>query len=267
MQAALDIADSGFEAVLVEKEPVIGGHMAQLSETFSTLDCSQCMVTPCTVAVGQHPNIQALALSEVVDVERIAGPTGEHDGGGAVLSKRGGDGFRVRIKRYPRYVNEDRCMTCGDCAEACPIVVANECDHGLAARCAIHLRSSQPVPGVYRLDPEACLGPFPLACGRCPEACGVGAIDCDVQPETREMDVGAIVVATGCELCEDKAVAAYEYKSHPNVMDGLEFERMPSAFQAAWARDRRRKATNLLLSDDELGATEAEALVAATEAA
>ena len=160
MQAALDIVNSGFEVVLVEKEPSIGGHMAQLSEVFPTLECSQCTLTPRTAEVRQHPNIQLLTLNEVVDVERIAGPTGERDGGGAAISKRDGDGFRVRIKTHPRYVNQDRCTACGDCAEACPVVAPNEFDRGLAARRPIYIRSPQAVPAVYQLDPEACLGLF-----------------------------------------------------------------------------------------------------------
>jgi heterodisulfide reductase subunit A len=221
MQAALDIANSGCEVMLVEKEPSIGGHMAQLSETFPTLDCSQCILTPRTVEVGQHPNIELLTLSEVVDVQRIAGAPGEDE------SAQGG--FSVRIKRHPRYVMEDKCTACGDCAKACPVVVPNEFDRGLAARRAIYIPSPQAVPAVYRLDPDTCLGLFPLACGKCAAACDVEAIDYDMQPEIIEEEVGAIVVATGYELYQDKAVAAYEYMSHPDVMDGLEFERMLSA--------------------------------------
>jgi heterodisulfide reductase subunit A len=217
MQAALDIADSGYEVILVEKEPSIGGHMAQLSETFPTLDCSQCILTPRTVEVGQHPNIRLLTLSEVTGAERLSADEGGHRG------------FRVRIRRNPRYVDETKCTACGDCAEACPVVVPNEFDRGLAARRAIYIPSPQAVPAVYRLDPEACLGLFPLACGSCAEACDVGAIDYDMQPEILEEEVDAIVVATGYELYQNEAVAAYEYMSHPDVMDGLEFERMLSA--------------------------------------
>lgn len=211
MQAALDIANSGCEVILVEREPSIGGHMAQLSETFPTLDCSQCILTPRTVEVGQHPNIRLLTLSEVVGVEGEVGS------------------FRVRILRHPRYVIEEECTACGDCVEVCPVVVPNEFDRGLAARRAIYIPSPQAVPGAYRLDPDACLGLFPLACGNCADACELGAINYDMQPEIVEEEVGAIVAATGYELYQDEAVAAYEYMSHPNVMDGLEFERMLSA--------------------------------------
>jgi heterodisulfide reductase subunit A len=211
MQAALDIAGSGHEVVLVEKKPYIGGHMAQLSETFPTLDCSQCILTPRTVEISQHPNIRLFTLSEVVAVEGEVGC------------------FRVRILRHPRYVVEEKCTACGDCAQVCPVVVPNEFDRGLAARRAIYIPSPQAVPASYRLDPTACLGLFPLACGKCVEVCGARAIDYDMGPETVEVEVGAIIVATGYELYQDEAVMAYAYMSHPDVMDGLEFERLLSA--------------------------------------
>ena len=211
MQAALDIANSGYEVILVEKEPAIGGHMAQLSETFPTLDCSQCILTPRMVEVGQHPHIELLTLSEVVAVEGEVGS------------------FRVRILRHPRYVIEERCTACGDCVQVCPVVVPNEFDRGLAARRAIYIPSPQAVPAAYCLDPDVCLGLFPLACGKCAQACGRDAIDYDMAPETIEVEVGAIIVATGYELYQDRAVTAYEYMSHPDVMDGLEFERLLSA--------------------------------------
>ncbi len=211
MQAALDIADSGYEVILVEKDPSIGGHMAQLSETFPTLDCSQCILTPRTVEVGQHPNIRLLTLSEVVEVE---GEVGD---------------FKVRVLRHPRYVIEEKCTACDDCAQVCPMVVPNGFDRGLAARRAIYIPHPQAVPAVYRLDPNACMGLFPLACGKCAEACEAHAIDYDMAPETVEVEVGAIIVATGYELYQDEAVMAYAYMDHPDVMDGLEFERLLSA--------------------------------------
>jgi len=232
MQAALDIANSGFEVILVEKEPSIGGHMAQLSETFPTLDCSQCILTPRTVEVGQHPNIRLLTLSEVTSVTPLSAPGTPAEAGRPPV----GGGFRVRILRHPRYVLEDKCTACGDCTKVCPVVVSNEFDRGLAARRAIYIPHPQAVPALYRLDTATCLGLFPLACGKCAEACQPQAIDYDMGPETIEVDVGAIIVATGYELYQadghserGEESAGYAYMSHPDVMDGLEFERLLSA--------------------------------------
>ncbi len=206
MQAALDIANSGYEVLLVEKEPTIGGHMAQLSETFPTLDCSSCIMTPRMVEVGQQPNIRLLTLSEVTSVQGTAGD------------------FDVRIVRHPRYVIEDKCIACGSCTRVCPVKVPSEFERGLAERSAIYMPFPQAVPAIYRLDPETC-----EHCGKCAEKCPTQAIDYDMQPETLEVKVGAIVVATGYALYDGAAVQAYGYGSYPDVLNGLEFERLLSA--------------------------------------
>jgi len=215
MQAALDVANSGYEVILVEKEPSIGGHMAQLSETFPTLDCSQCILTPRMVEVGQHANIRLLTLSEVMAVDPLPAPPSKREGWG---------GFRVRILRHPRYVIEEKCVACGACARACPVIVPSEFDRGLSKRSAIYIPFPQAVPAVYRLDPDTC-----LECGKCAEKCPAQAIDYDMAPEIVEAKVGAIVVATGYELYEGEAVRAYGYTSCPDVLNGLEFERLLSA--------------------------------------
>ncbi|HEY74150.1 MAG: hypothetical protein DRJ03_04380 [Chloroflexi bacterium] len=206
MQAALDIANSGYEVLLVEKEPTIGGHMAQLSETFPTLDCSSCILTPRMVEVGQHTNIRRLMLSQVTSVEGEAG------------------NFQVKILRHPRYVIEDKCIACGACAKVCPVKVPSEFERGMAERSAIYMPFPQAVPAIYHLDRDVCED-----CGKCAEKCPAQAIDYDMQPETLEIGVGAIIVATGYELYDGEAVQAYGYGSHPDVLNGLEFERLLSA--------------------------------------
>jgi heterodisulfide reductase subunit A len=103
MQAALDIADAGFKVYLVEREPSIGGHMAQLDKTFPTLDCSSCILTPKMVDVGRHPNIELLTYSEV---EWVQGEAGH---------------FQARIRKKARSVDAVKCTGCGICAEQCPI--------------------------------------------------------------------------------------------------------------------------------------------------
>ncbi|RLG69400.1 MAG: disulfide reductase, partial [Methanobacteriota archaeon] len=121
IQAALDIANAGFQVYLVEREPSIGGHMAQLDKTFPTLDCSSCILTPKMVDVARNPNITLLTLSEVVSVEGEAGD------------------FRVRIHRKPRYVDETKCTACGDCAKECPVIVPNEFDLEVGMRHATYI--------------------------------------------------------------------------------------------------------------------------------
>jgi heterodisulfide reductase subunit A len=211
IQAALDIANAGFEVLLVEKSPSIGGHMAQLSETFPTLDCSQCILTPKMVEVSRHPKIRLLTYSEVVEVSGFVG------------------NYRVRIRKKPTYVNPEKCNLCGECAKVCPVRVPNEFDRGLSTRAAIYIPFPQAIPSSYTLDERNCLGIVPLRCGECAEVCEAKAIDFDMHEEILEEEVGAIVLATGYELYPKEAMAEYGYGTIPDVIDGLEFERLLSA--------------------------------------
>lgn len=219
VRAALDIANAGFQVVLVEREPSIGGNMSRLSETFPTLDCSQCILTPLMVEVSRHPNVELLTYSEVQEVSGYVG------------------NFKVRITRKPRYVSPELCTACGDCAKVCPVDAPNEFDRGLAWRKAIYIPFPQAVPTTYTLDAERCLnarhespnGYRVLACERCGDACRPRAIDYDQQPEVVEREVGAIVAATGYRLWPAERGKEYGYGKHPDVVDGLEFERLLSA--------------------------------------
>jgi heterodisulfide reductase subunit A2 len=220
IRAALDVANAGYPVTLVERSSSIGGNMARLSETFPTLDCSQCILTPLMVEALRHPDIELLTLAEV---EEVSGYVGN---------------FTVRIKQKPRYVLADRCTGCADCVEACPVSLPNEFDGNLSLRKAIHIPFPQAVPAIYTLDPEGCVnsnlesesgGYRVLACERCSEVCGPKAIDYDMRPEIVEREVGAIVVATGYELMHAEHATEYGYGRHRDVVDGLEFERLLSA--------------------------------------
>lgn len=134
IQAAMDIADSGYEVVLVEKEPSIGGHMAQLSETFPTLDCSQCILTPKMVEAGRHPNIKLMTCSEIEDISGYIG------------------NFKVNIRKKSRFVDLDKCTSCSECEEVCPVTVFAEFDRSLAKRKAIYRPFPQAVPGAFAVD-------------------------------------------------------------------------------------------------------------------
>ncbi|HDM23350.1 disulfide reductase [archaeon] len=211
IQAALDIANAGIPVILVEKSPTIGGHMAQLSETFPTLDCSQCILTPKMVEVARHPLIKLYTCSEVIEVSGYVG------------------NFRVKILKRPRYVDEYKCTMCGDCADVCPVLVLNEFDRGLSLRKAIYIPFPQAVPAAYVIDPESCLGFNPIKCGKCKDVCEQEAIDFDMKEEIIEEEVGAIIVATGYGLYPKEKIGEYGYGRYEDVIDSLEFERLLSS--------------------------------------
>ncbi len=211
IQAALDIANSGYEVTLVEKKSTIGGKMAQLDKTFPTLDCSQCILSPKMVDVGRHPNITLYANSEVDQVDGYIG------------------NFKVKIKRHPIYVIEDKCTLCDDCVPVCPVIVHDEYNENLSPRKAIYIAYPQAVPASYIIDPDNCLGIEPLICSKCRDVCGPEAIDFDMREEIIEDEFGAIVVATGYEIYEVANIGEYGYGTIHDVISGLEFERILAA--------------------------------------
>ena len=211
IQSALDLANAGLKVVLVEKLPTIGGHMIQLSETFPTLDCSQCILSPKMVEVSKHPNIELMVNSEVKAVSGFVG------------------NFKAKIHTKAQYVDPEKCKICDDCANVCPVVVPNEYDEGLTGRRAIHIPFAQAIPASFNLDERSCLGLNPVVCGKCQEACEAGAIDYDAKPKTTEIEIGAIVVATGFDLYAQGEMAEYGRGKYPDVLDGIQFERLCSA--------------------------------------
>ncbi len=211
IQAAIDIANAGYDVMLVEKEPSIGGHMAQLSETFPTLDCSQCILTPKTVEAGQHPRIKLLTYSEVLEVSGFVG------------------NFRVKIRQKPRYVDIDACTGCGICLERCPVRVDSWFDRNLTKRRAIYRLFPQAVPNKVVIDAEHCRQLQGKKCGVCARVCPAQAIRYDDAERIVEEEVGAVVLATGYELFDISQVGAYGFGVVPDVIDGLGFERILSA--------------------------------------
>ena len=212
LQAALDIANTGFEVILVERNPSVGGHMIQLSETFPTLDCSQCILTPKMVEVAKHPNIKLMTYSEVQDVSGYVG------------------NFKVKILKKPTYVDPAKCTLCDECTKVCPIVVPNEFDLGLTGRRAIYIPFPQAIPASYTLDDKNCPDPFTtIACGKCADVCKPNAIDYDQKPVIIEEEVGVIIVATGFDLYDKENMAEYGFGKYADVLDGLQFERLCSA--------------------------------------
>lgn len=211
IQAALDMANAGLDVVLVEKLATIGGHMLQLSETFPTLDCAQCVLSPKMVELSRHPKIKLMTYSEVQEVSGAMG------------------GFKVKIRKKPSFVDPETCKICDECAQVCPQVVSNEYDLGLTARRAIYIPFAQAIPASYTLDEDACLGLNPIRCGKCKDVCEAGAINYDMRPEIVSEEFGAIVVATGFDLYPQEKILEYGAGKVEDVLDGLQFERLCSA--------------------------------------
>jgi heterodisulfide reductase subunit A len=229
MQAALDIADAGYQVLLVDRLPSIGGRMAQLSETFPTLDCAQCILTPRTVEVGHHNQIELLTYSEVEAIEgvdeRVDSPadpgTGQHPAQPPT--------YRVRIRRHAAYVDWDTCTGCGLCQEKCPGRAPSEFERGTGKRKAIYTLSPQAVPNKPVIDPEHCIYFQRGKCRACEKLCPVGAIDFEQEDLIIEEQVGAIVLAPGYNLYGLENMPEYGGGHVPDVIDALAFERLLSS--------------------------------------
>lgn len=208
IQAALDLADAGHQVYLVEKQPSIGGIMAQLDKTFPTMDCSICVLGPKMMDVGRHPRIKLLSHSEV---EQISGYVGN---------------FKVRIRKKARYVDETICNSCGKCAEVCPVVVSDEFQAGFTSRKAAYIPFPQAVPSSYIIDMKNCLGNNPITCGKCIDACEKQCIDLNMPDELIDLDIGVIIAATGMDVYDPSILDEYGYTRFENVITTMEFERL-----------------------------------------
>ncbi len=206
LQAALDLSEQGYEVLLVERDPSIGGVMVGLNKVFPTLDCSSCICTPRMAEAAHHPRIQLQTWSEVKRVERD------------------GDGFRVEVLRKPRYVDEDKCLGCDECELVCPIDVPHEFDHGLGARRAVYIPHANAIPHKAVLDLEHC-----VYCGKCEKACPTDAFDFAQQPVVDATRVGAVVVSTGLEITPMDRKKEYGGGRFPNVLSPLAMERLQSS--------------------------------------
>ena len=212
IQAALDIADAGFEVDIVEKNATIGGRMAQLDKTFPTLDCSACILTPKMVDCAQHEKIDILSYSEVEEVKGFVG------------------NFNVKIRRKARYVDETKCTGCKICMEKCPSKKGlNTFNMGLNNRPAIHIPFAQAIPNVAVIDPEQCIKLKTGKCGICQKFCGAGAIDYEQKDTFIEREYGAIVVATGFKPIALDNFNEYGYAENKDVITSLELERLMNA--------------------------------------
>jgi heterodisulfide reductase subunit A len=196
----------------VEREPSIGGHMAQFDKTFPTLDCAACILTPKMSDVGNHPNINLLSYSEV---EEVTGYVGN---------------FVARVRKKARYVKEADCTGCGICIDKCPKKVVDEVfEAGLGYRKAVYRPFPQAVPKFPVIDRESCIYFERGTCKACEKFCPTNAIDFEQQDTILDLEVGNIILATGYDLFDARKIPQYGYGRLANVYTSLEFERLCNA--------------------------------------
>jgi heterodisulfide reductase subunit A2 len=208
IKAALDLAGVGLPVTLVEEGPSLGGLMAQLDKTFPTNDCAMCILSPRMLEIGRQPLIEILTLTRLTD---LAGEAGD---------------FQALLSRRPRYVDEDKCTGCGECARVCPRSLPDPYNVGLSPAKAIHVPFPQAVPQAAYLSPEACRLFQGKSCEACLKVCAAGAIDLHQTPEHLVRRVGAVILAAGARPAP---VDDFPGAAHPDVVTSLEFERLLSA--------------------------------------
>ncbi|MEM3536414.1 MAG: CoB--CoM heterodisulfide reductase iron-sulfur subunit A family protein, partial [Candidatus Bathyarchaeia archaeon] len=204
--AALELGYLGFKVHLVERKPSIGGNMAKLTKVFPTLDCAQCILTPRMAEVGRNPNVNLLTYAEVQEV-----------------SGRPGN-YHVKVFMKPRGVDVEKCRSCGVCAKVCPESVPDEFNEGLSQRKAAYIEFPQAVPSAYAIDFNAC-----TKCRKCEQLCPAKAINIDDTGKTVELNVGAIILATGYQLYDARKLEIYGYGNYKDVITMMDLERLTSA--------------------------------------
>jgi len=210
LQTAIDLASMGINVYLIEKEPRLGGHTSFLHQVFPTLENAEELTEHLLQKVLNNPNIKVLSYAEI---ESVTGSKGN---------------FRVHISKRARYVDETKCTNCGECEKVCPVDVPKKFEMGLATRKAIYMPKPFAVPAKYLIDEESCLYFRDKSCRACQDVCPEGAVLYDQKSLSEELSVNAIVLATGFCQYEAEKVGQYKYGVYPNVITGMEYERLCS---------------------------------------
>jgi heterodisulfide reductase subunit A len=219
MRAAVDLADSGYKVYLLDSAPSIGGIVAQLGFMFPTHDCVLCRgtsdhgygcsrpsISPFLLDHSQHPNIEIMTNSTVVGAQGLPGD------------------FTVKVHRHPRYVDTSLCINCDECARICPVELPSGYQAGLVLRKAAYKSSVRAVPNAYVIEK----GPYCEPCRKCEQICPTKAINLDEEEQFEEIQVGAIILAVGYRLYDPTPAEELGYGRYPNVVTGLQYERLSS---------------------------------------
>ena len=216
IRASFDLAESGFKVYLVDKNPGIGGTLAQLDKWFPDNGCELCKLLPvfyrdecsqfCLRRDFAHPNIE---LMPNTTLEKVGGEAGN---------------FEVSLKVESQWVKNERCTGCGLCVDVCPVEAPDEFNEGLQSRKAIYVRNPQVIPNVYTIDRENC-----TKCGECLKVCLTNAIDLDLPDESLEVNVGAVIASTGFTEFDSAQMGQYGFGRYPNVLNNIQLERLLSS--------------------------------------
>lgn len=219
MRSALDLADAGLKVYLIEQTPCLGGRVAQLGYMFPQHDCVLCRGTPdhgygCTrpsispayIQHNQHPNIEIMTNTQVLDVEGQAGD------------------FTVSLRQEPRYVDPTRCINCGYCTQVCPVELPDEYQRGMTLRKAAYKVAARAAPDAYVID----RGPYCDDCGKCVQVCPTNAIDLTEPPHLSTVEAGAIILALGFQVYDPTELEELGYGRYPNVLHAMHYERLAS---------------------------------------
>ena len=202
-EAALNLANTGYKVLLVDKELSVGGKMIMLSKVFPTLDCSACITTPKVSEISRHPNITIFTGAEVSNIHRVSD-----------------NEFTAKVTQHPRYVHVEDCTACQLCEKACPVNVRDQYQFGLIGRKAAFIPFSICSPKAAAIDIESC-----TLCGACEKVCPTNCIDFTMETEIMNLHVKTVIIATGFDMFDAEKMPRYGYGKYKNVITALQMER------------------------------------------